>query len=93
MIQLKDYRVEKKQMPSELTLRQWIRESPVKSQENPLEKQIAIFFLVKQGSTLSYLLVVWNDFMNLDLVMLFMWTTQYLFQGLSTFFCFYLFIY
>lgn len=47
MIQLKDYRVEKKQMPSELTLRQWIRESPVKSQENPLEKQIAIFFLVK----------------------------------------------
>lgn len=39
--------VGKKQMPSELTLRQWIRESPVKSQENPLEKQIAIFFLVK----------------------------------------------
>lgn len=30
------------------------------------------YLLFSQGSTLSYLLVVWNDFLTLDLVMLFM---------------------
>lgn len=44
---IKGHRVEKKQIPSELTLRQRIRDFPAKSQENPLEKQIAIFVSVK----------------------------------------------